>query len=169
MNRTVKTGARAGSGAVRRVPVLMAAGAIVGFGTVIGLHSQPASPVAGPPVAASGSGSRSGTSGGAGNGGSALLPAGGIRTAVGRNVNFGYGTIAVKVTVRGKRILRVSVASISTLEPTSQQISAQAIPLLRSEVLSAQSANINGISGASYTSAGYYQSLQSALDKLHVR
>lgn len=169
MNRAVKTGPRAGSGAVRRVPVLVAAGAIVGFGAVIGLHSQPASPVAAPPVAAPGSGSRSGASGNTASGGSALLPAGGIRTAVGRRVNFGYGTIAVKVTARGKRILRVSVASITFLDPTSQQISAQAIPLLRSEVLSAQSAKINGISGASYTSEGYYLSLQAALDKLHVR
>jgi uncharacterized protein with FMN-binding domain len=82
-------------------------------------------------------------------------------------VNFGYGTIAVKVTIHGTRITAVSVATLQTLEPTSQQICAQAIPVLRSEVLSAQSASINSVSGASYTSAGYARSLQAALDTLH--
>jgi uncharacterized protein with FMN-binding domain len=59
------------------------------------------------------------------------------------------------------------VASLQTLDPTSQQISAQVIPMLRSEVLSVQSASINGVSGASYTSIGYARSLQAALDTLH--
>ncbi len=82
-------------------------------------------------------------------------------------MNFGYGTIAVRVKVRGSRIIAVSVAALQTLEPTSQQISTQAIPVLRSEVLSAQSASIDGVSGASYTSGGYARSLQAALDALH--
>ena len=90
-----------------------------------------------------------------------------VRTATGPGVNFGYGTIAVKVTIKGTRITAVRVAALQTLEPTSQQISAQAIPVLRSEVLSAQSASINAVSGASYTSAGYARSLQAALDTLH--
>jgi uncharacterized protein with FMN-binding domain len=90
-----------------------------------------------------------------------------VRTATGPGVNFGYGTIAVKVTIHGARITAVSVAALQTLEPTSQQISAQAIPVLRSEVLSDQSASINSVSGASYTSAGYARSLQAALDTLH--
>jgi uncharacterized protein with FMN-binding domain len=82
-------------------------------------------------------------------------------------VNFGYGTIAIKVTIRGTRITGVSVAALQVLEPTSQQISAQAIPVLRNEVLSAQSARISAVSGASYTSYGYARSLQAALDTLH--
>jgi uncharacterized protein with FMN-binding domain len=48
----------------------------------------------------------------------------------------------------------------------SQQISSYVAPQLQSEVLSAQSANVNTISGATYTSEGYLQSLQSALDQL---
>jgi uncharacterized protein with FMN-binding domain len=162
MRQTVKTQARAGSGALRRAPLYVLAGTIVGFATVIGLHGQPASPLAAsPPAAGAGSGT--------GNGNAGSQRAGSMRTAVGTSVNFGYGTIAVKVTVRGKHIIGISVASVTTLEPTSQQISAQAIPLLRSEVLAAQSANISGVSGASYTSAGYAQSLQAALDELHVK
>ena len=44
-----------------------------------------------------------------------------VRTATGPGVNFGYGTIAVKVTIHGTRITAVSVAALQTLEPTSQQ------------------------------------------------
>jgi uncharacterized protein with FMN-binding domain len=51
--------------------------------------------------------------------------------------------------------------------PRSQFISAQAEPLLRSEALSAQSARIDIVSGATYTSEGYAQSLQAALDRAH--
>jgi uncharacterized protein with FMN-binding domain len=81
-------------------------------------------------------------------------------------VNFGYGTISVRVTVAGSRIVAVSVASLSTLEPTSQQISGGAIPVLRSEVLAAQGTSIDGVSGATYTSQGYVNSLQAALNEL---
>ncbi len=69
----------------------------------------------------------------------------------------------------GNRITDVSVPSLQVAEPTSQQICDQAIPLLRSEVLAAQSARIDGVSGATYTSEAYYLSLQAALDALHVK
>jgi uncharacterized protein with FMN-binding domain len=75
----------------------------------------------------------------------------------------------VRVTVAGNRITDVSVPELQTAEPTSQQISEQAIAMLRPEALSAQSGRIDAISGASYTSAAYIQSLQAALDKLHMR
>jgi uncharacterized protein with FMN-binding domain len=88
---------------------------------------------------------------------------------VGSTAQFGYGLLEVKVTVRGTRITNVSVPVLETAEPTSQQISEQAIPMLTAEVLSAQSAGINAISGATYTSEGYAQSLQAALDKLHIK
>jgi uncharacterized protein with FMN-binding domain len=88
---------------------------------------------------------------------------------VGSSAQFGYGLLEVKVTVRGTRITNVSVPVLETAEPTSQQISEQAIPMLTAEVLSAQSAGINAISGATYTSEGYAQSLQAALDKLHIK
>jgi uncharacterized protein with FMN-binding domain len=75
----------------------------------------------------------------------------------------------VKVTVSGTRITDVSVPTLQVAEFTSQQISEQAIPLLTSEVLTAQSASINGVSGATFTSEAYAQSLQAALDALHVK
>ena len=90
------------------------------------------------------------------------------RSAVGAKEQYGYGVLAVRVTVRGNRIESVAVAGLQTAEQYSQQLAAQVIPMLRSEVLSAQSAKINGISGASYTSQAYALSVQSALDSLHV-
>jgi uncharacterized protein with FMN-binding domain len=84
-------------------------------------------------------------------------------------VPFGYGALSVRVVVRGTQITDVSVPAIQTAEPTSQQISAQAIPTLRAEVLSAQGAGIDGVSGATYTSQAYVQSLQAALDDLHLK
>jgi uncharacterized protein with FMN-binding domain len=71
------------------------------------------------------------------------------------------------VTVSGSKILNISIASIDDGgNPRSEYVDQQSIPLLEQEALSAQSANIQGVSGASYTSAGFEQSLQSALSKL---
>jgi uncharacterized protein with FMN-binding domain len=90
------------------------------------------------------------------------------RSAVGASEQFGYGTISVEVTVQGTHITAVSVANLQTLESFSQSLTNQAVPLLTSEALSAQSASIQGVSGASYTSAGFAQSLQSALSQLGI-
>jgi len=93
---------------------------------------------------------------------------GAVRSAVGPVEQYGYGQLAVRVTVTGRKITDVSLASIQVAESYSASLAQQVIPMLRSEVLSAQSANINGISGASYTVAAYAASLQAALNKLHV-
>ena len=84
-------------------------------------------------------------------------------------VPYGYGELSVTVTVRGDQIVAVSVPLLRTTDPYSQQLAQQVIPMLRSEVLAAHSAQIHGVSGATYTSEAYAQSIQSALDKLHVR
>ncbi len=93
---------------------------------------------------------------------------GAVRSAVGPVEQYGYGQLAVRVTVTGRKITNVSLASIQVAESYSASLAQQVIPMLRSEVLNAQSANINGISGASYTVAAYAASLQAALNKLHV-
>ncbi|MGD0944730.1 MAG: FMN-binding protein [Acidimicrobiales bacterium] len=87
-------------------------------------------------------------------------------TAVGTSEQYGYGVLAVKVTEQSGHITDVSVASLQTAEQYSQNLAQQVIPMLRSEVLSAQSAQINAISGATYTSQAYAASVQSALDAL---
>jgi uncharacterized protein with FMN-binding domain len=84
-------------------------------------------------------------------------------------VPYGYGELSVVVTVHGDQITAVSVPLLRTAEPYSQQLAQQVIPMLRSEVLAAHGAQIHGVSGATYTSQAYAQSIQSALDKLHVR
>lgn len=92
---------------------------------------------------------------------------GGSRSATGTAVNYSYGVLSVKVTVSGNKILNVGIASIDDGgNPRSESIDQQAIPALEQEVMQAQSANIQGVSGASYTSAGFTQSLQSALHSL---
>jgi uncharacterized protein with FMN-binding domain len=95
---------------------------------------------------------------------------GGTRSATGPAVNYSYGVMSVKVTVSGSKILDVGVASIDDGgNPRSESIDQQAIPILEQEAMQAQSASIQGVSGASYTSAGFTQSLQSALHSLSFR
>jgi len=69
--------------------------------------------------------------------------------------------------VKGKTVTNVKIASLDDGGNfRSQSIDQQSIPLLEQQALQAQSANIQGISGASYTSAGFAQSLQAALSHL---
>jgi uncharacterized protein with FMN-binding domain len=89
------------------------------------------------------------------------------RTATGPLVNYNYGVLSVSVTVTGKKITNVKIASLDDGGNfRSQSIDQQSIPLLEQQVLQVQSANIQGVSGASYTSAGFAQSLQAALSTL---
>lgn len=85
----------------------------------------------------------------------------------GTAVNYTYGILSVSVTGSGSHVTRVGIASISDGgNSRSESIDEYAIPLLESQALSAQSANVQGVSGASYTSAGFEQSLQAALTKM---
>ena len=70
------------------------------------------------------------------------------------------------MTVRNGKIVSITAIELQGDDPRSQMISSSAEPILRQEALSAQSAAIDSVSGATYTSASYDQSLQSALDKL---
>jgi len=92
---------------------------------------------------------------------------GSTRSAIGASVNYFYGVISVKVTARGTTITNVTIASLSDGGNfRSQSIDNQSIPILEQQALAAQSANIQGVGGASYTSAGFERSLQSALTQL---
>ena len=89
------------------------------------------------------------------------------RSATGPGVNYNFGVISVAVTVSGTKITGVSIGSLDDGgSPRSQSIDQQSIPMLIQQALQAQSANIQGVSGASYTSAGFEQSLQGALSRL---
>jgi uncharacterized protein with FMN-binding domain len=87
------------------------------------------------------------------------------RTVTGAVANTQYGPMQVQLTLVGQRITKVTVVQQTNVGARSEQIDSAAIPQLTSETLTAQSARIDAVSGASYTSAGYIQSLQSALDK----
>jgi uncharacterized protein with FMN-binding domain len=76
-----------------------------------------------------------------------------------------YGIVQVKITVAGKKITDVAFVQLTAFDGRSQRINSGAAPILLQETLSAQSAHIDSVSGASYTSQGYEQSLQSALDQ----
>ncbi len=83
----------------------------------------------------------------------------------GAAVTTRYGVVQVRVSVTGKKIINVSFVQLTAFDSRSQRINSGAAPILLRETLSAQSAHIDSVSGASYTSQGYDQSLQSALDQ----
>jgi uncharacterized protein with FMN-binding domain len=71
----------------------------------------------------------------------------------------------VQVTFSGSTITAVQVLQ-SPSDRRSQEINQQATPILEQEAIAAQSASIDTVSGATYTSESYMQSLQSAIDQL---
>jgi uncharacterized protein with FMN-binding domain len=77
-----------------------------------------------------------------------------------------YGPIQLQVTFDGTKITAVKELQYPSDDRRSESINAQALPILDQEALSSQSAHIDTVSGATYTSEGYKQSLQSAIDKL---
>jgi len=76
-----------------------------------------------------------------------------------------YGDVVVQITVQGNRISDAQAPTYPTDRRQSQQINQGAIPQLDQETVQAQSANIDTVSGATCTSDGYRQSLQSAIDQ----
>jgi uncharacterized protein with FMN-binding domain len=84
-------------------------------------------------------------------------------TFTGPSVFVSYGNVQVEITVRDGKI--VDAQALQSPNGRSQRFSDYAVPQLRQETLAAQSASISNISGASYTSWGWYKSLQGALAK----
>jgi uncharacterized protein with FMN-binding domain len=85
-------------------------------------------------------------------------------TATGQTVNTQYGPVQVRVVETSGRLTNVTAIQVPSSSSHSAEIAAHAVPILRSEALKANSARIDVVSGATYTSNGYAQSLQSALD-----
>jgi uncharacterized protein with FMN-binding domain len=142
---------------MRRSPIVLTATA---FGTagVLAFHAQTpavttasATPTATPTATATATPSSS---------------AGVSGTATGEAVPTQYGNAQVKVTVKDGKITAIQALQLQGNDPRSVMISSSAEPILQQEALAAQSAQIDTVSGATYTSESYKQSLQSALDKL---
>lgn len=104
------------------------------------------------------SGGSSGSSGGSASGSKAA------RTVTGDTVQTRWGPVQVRVTIKSGKLTEVTAVQYPHDNPRDQEINGYALPQLRREALAAQSAGIDMVSGATYTSTGYKQSLQSALD-----
>jgi hypothetical protein len=129
-------------------------------------------PVAGPATPAPSGGSSGAPSGspsaspshssGGGAGGSGAST---TRTVDGDAVQTRYGPVQLRITLTGGKLTAVTAIQLPQDNPRDSEISGFAVPQLTQEALAAQSAHIDSVSGATYTSEGYVQSLQSALDK----
>jgi uncharacterized protein with FMN-binding domain len=86
-------------------------------------------------------------------------------TVTGAAADTRWGPVQVQITVADGSITDVSVVQYPTSNGKDQEINARALPILIQETLKAQSASIDMVSGATYTSDGYVSSLQSALDQ----
>ncbi|MEZ5185187.1 MAG: FMN-binding protein [Candidatus Nanopelagicales bacterium] len=94
-----------------------------------------------------------------------LQPSAQESTVTGSSAQTQWGPVQVQITVSGSQITDVQVLEYPSDNPKDQQINNYALPILVSETLDAQSADIDMVSGATVTSVGYLQSLQAALDE----
>ncbi len=160
---------------MRRV-ILAVTGTIAGLVALLSFKSHvPSVPVA---ATTGGSGGSSSSSSSSSSGGQTTtvpgefpqgslaknLPAG--ETAVdGKAANTAYGPVQIQLIERNSKIVKVAVLVQPANTLHDIQIGAMAFPKLISETLTSQNGKIDAVSGATYTSGGYIQSLQSALDK----
>ena len=89
----------------------------------------------------------------------------GRRSITGPTSSTPFGPVQVRVTVSGSHITNIEALQTPSDASYSRQVAAYAVPILRQEALSAQSARIDAVSGATWTSQGYVDSLQGALDR----
>jgi len=151
----------------RAFPVLFAT--VVAIVLLLSFHTSPQSAVVGarsgggsssvPPTTVAGAGPPPTTGPGS---------ASGVHTYTGGESQNPYGPVQVRITVSGSKLTDVVALELPSDRARSQRISAVAEPILRTEALQGQSARIDVVSGATFTSESYAQSLQSALDQAHL-
>ena len=96
-------------------------------------------------------------------------PSSGVLTVNGTSAGTRYGPVQVRVTIRSHRLVAVTALVYPPSGGRDQEISAYALPQLEHEAIAAQSAQIDTVSGATFTSDGYRRSLQSALGAAHLQ
>lgn len=89
-------------------------------------------------------------------------------TVTGSVARTQWGPVQVQITVRGGKVVAATALQIPSGNHRDQQINAYAVPLLNGEAVAASSAQIDSVSGATVTSGGYVESLQSALVAAHL-
>jgi uncharacterized protein with FMN-binding domain len=92
---------------------------------------------------------------------------GGDGTFTGDAADTRYGPVQVQITVSAGKITAVHVLQAPQESGRDIRINSEAVPILNQEAVQAQSAQVDTVSGATYTSEGYVQSLQSAIDAAH--
>ena len=102
---------------------------------------------------------------GSGKSGSSA-PAAKTSTVTGAVAQTQWGPVQVRLTLQGSSITKVEVLQYPSGNGTDSQINSYALPILVRETMDQQSSQINMVSGATVTSTGYVQSLQSALDQV---
>lgn len=153
---------------MRRV-ILAVTGTIAGLVALLSFKSHdPTMPVAatsgtGGASSSSSSSSSSTTVPGEFQSGAGTLTTG-ETTITGKVANTVYGPVQIELVVKSHKIVKVAVLEQPTNTIHDIQIGEFAFPKLISETLAAQDAKVDAVSGASYTSAGYISSLQSAVD-----
>ena len=110
----------------------------------------------------------SGGPGGSGSGGSSPAAGASSGTFTGDVVSTRWGDVQVQITVSDGKVTASEAVAYPHDNPRDQEINAYALPVLAQEVVTAQSAQIDAVSGATVTSDGYIGSLQSALDQAHL-
>lgn len=157
---------------MRRV-ILAVTGTVAGLVALLTFRSHvPSVPLAtsGTTGTTTGTGTGTGTNAGAGTGTGSGQPAASASLAAGERAidgnvaNTVYGPVQIQVLVKNDKIVTVNILEQPSSTAHDLQIGQFAFPQLIHETLAAQSAKIDAVSGASYTSQGYIQSLQSALD-----
>ncbi len=162
---------------MRRV-ILAVTGTIAGLVALLSFKSHvPSAPVAATTGGAGGTSSSSSSSSASGGGQTEVVPGAFPQGSIARNLPAGetavdgkvastaYGPVQIQLIKRAGKIVKVAVLVQPTNTLHDVQIGEFAFPKLISETLTAQNGKIDAVSGATYTSAGYIQSLQSALDK----
>jgi uncharacterized protein with FMN-binding domain len=139
---------------MKRAPTVLAATA-AGLAATLGFSAHSKAPTATAVTTTSSQPSSSSSSSSSSSG----------KTVTGDAISTQYGNVQLKVTVSGGKITNIQPVQLPSGDPKSSQISSYAAPQLTQSALTAQSANVNAVSGATYTSDGYKTALQSALDK----
>jgi uncharacterized protein with FMN-binding domain len=144
---------------MKRAPIVLAATA-AGLGATLGFsaHSQaPLATAVSTTTAPSSAPSPSSSS-------SSPSSSRSTKTVTGGAISTRYGNVQLKVTISGGKITNIEAVQLPSGDGKSAQISSYAEPQLRQSALTAQSANVNTVSGATYTSDGYRTALQATLD-----
>jgi uncharacterized protein with FMN-binding domain len=141
---------------------------VAGLVMLLSFKTHGTTAVAIPPAALSIGGTSSSSTTATTGGTNSSTAATSTKTYTGAAADTRYGPVQVQITVANGALASVQAITYPMGNGQDQQINSYAIPVLNQEAASAKSANIDTVSGATFTSDGYRQSLQSALDQANL-